>query len=53
MEVDSALLGYNLFALYFVFLMLWLGSGAQSPEQRQPSLRQMIELHAARSVANT
>ena len=44
MEVDSALLGYNLFALYFVFLMLWLGSGAQSPEQRRPSLRQMLEL---------
>jgi AcrR family transcriptional regulator len=43
-EVDSALLGYNLFALYFVFLMLWLGSGAQSPEERRPSLRQMLEL---------
>jgi AcrR family transcriptional regulator len=42
--VDSALLGYNLFALYFVFLMLWLGSGAQSPEDRRPSLRQMLEL---------
>jgi AcrR family transcriptional regulator len=43
-EIDSALLGYNLFALYFVFLMLWLGSGAQSPEERRPSLRQMLEL---------
>jgi len=43
-EVDSALLGHNLFALYFVFLMLWLGSGAHSPAERRPSLRQMLEL---------
>ncbi len=43
-EIDSALLGYNLFALYFVFLMLWLGGGAHSPEERRPSLRQMLEL---------
>ena len=35
-EVDSALLAYNLFALYFVFLMLWLGSGARAPEERRP-----------------
>jgi len=43
-DIDSALLGYNLFALYFVFLMLWLGSGALSPEDRRPSLRQMLQL---------
>ncbi len=43
-DIDSALLAHNLFALYFVFLMLWLGSGAHSPEQRRPSLRQMLEL---------
>jgi AcrR family transcriptional regulator len=43
-EVDSALLAYNLFALYFAFLVLWLGSGARSPEGRRPSLRQMMEL---------
>lgn len=43
-EVDSALLAHNLFALYFVFLMLWLSSGAHSPEERRPSLRQMLEL---------
>jgi AcrR family transcriptional regulator len=43
-EVDSALLAYNLFALYFTFLMLWLGSGARSPEGRDPSLRQILEL---------
>jgi AcrR family transcriptional regulator len=43
-EIDSALLAYNLFALYFAFLVLWLGSGARSPEGQQPSLRQIIEL---------
>ncbi len=43
-EIDSALLGRNLFALYFVFLMLWLGGGAPSPEGQKPSLRQMLEL---------
>jgi len=43
-ETDSALLAYNLFALYFAFLVLWLGSGARSPEGQQPSLRQIMEL---------
>jgi TetR/AcrR family transcriptional regulator, cholesterol catabolism regulator len=43
-EIDSALLSHNLFALYFVFLMLWLGSGAPSPDAPKPSLRAMIEL---------
>ncbi len=43
-EVDPALLAYNLFALYFAFLVLWLGSGARSPEGRQPSLRQIFAL---------
>jgi TetR/AcrR family transcriptional regulator, cholesterol catabolism regulator len=43
-DVDAALLGHNLFALYFVFLMLWLGSGAAAPEAPMPSLRAMIEL---------
>ena len=43
-DVDSALLGHNLFALYFVFMVLWLGSGEPSPEAQRPSLRQMIEL---------
>jgi AcrR family transcriptional regulator len=43
-EVDAALLAYNLFALYFAFLVLWLGSGARSPEGRDPSLRQILEL---------
>ena len=52
-QVDSALLGYNLFALYFVFLMLWLGSDAQSPEERRPSLRQMLELQLSGVLAPT
>jgi len=43
-DVDSALLGHNLFALYFAFMVLWLGSGEPSPEAQRPSLRQMIEL---------
>jgi len=46
-NVDAALLAYNLFALYFVFLMLWLGSGARAPEERRPALRQMLELQLA------
>ncbi len=46
-EMDPALLGHNLFALYFAFLVLWLGSGAPSPERQRPSLRQMLELALA------
>lgn len=44
-EVDSRLLAYNLFALYYAFLLLWLGSGEPSPAARQPTLRQSLELH--------
>ena len=43
-SVDPALLAYNLFALYFSFLTIWLGSGARSPSPANPSLRQMLEL---------
>ena len=43
-DVDSALLGHNLFALYFAFMVLWLGNGEPSPESQRPSLRQMLEL---------
>ncbi len=43
-DIDSARLGSNLFALYFSFLTLWLGSGAPSPETHRPSLREMFEL---------
>ena len=42
--IDSSLLSYNLFGLYFVFLVLWLGGGAGSPESQRPSLRQIFEL---------
>src|SRR5216683_4645397 len=44
-DVDPAMLAHNLFALYFVFMILWLGSGEPSPRGRRPSLRQMLELH--------
>jgi len=43
-RVDPALLAYNLFALYFAFLVLWLGSGARSPEHQRPSLPEIIAL---------
>jgi len=43
-SIDASLLAHNLFALYFVFLVLWLGSGARAPEERRPTLRQMLEL---------
>ncbi len=42
--VDSAVFAYNLFALYFAFLVLWLGSGAPSPQRQHPSLREIIGL---------
>ena len=42
--IDPAVFAYNLFALYFAFLVLWLSSGAPSPERQHPSLRQIIEL---------
>jgi AcrR family transcriptional regulator len=43
-DIDPALLAHNLFALYFAFLVLWLGSGARAPEERRPTLREMLEL---------
>jgi AcrR family transcriptional regulator len=46
-HVDPALLGHNLFALYFSFIVLWLGSGAPTPREQRPTLRQMIELALA------
>ncbi|MFZ1889186.1 MAG: helix-turn-helix domain-containing protein [Candidatus Binataceae bacterium] len=42
--VDAALLGFNLFALYFSFMVIWLGGGAPSPAGQRPSLRQMIDM---------
>jgi AcrR family transcriptional regulator len=43
-EVDGKLLGFNLFALYYSFLVLWLGSGEPTPEGRRPTLREMLAL---------
>jgi AcrR family transcriptional regulator len=49
-DVDAELLSHNLFALYFVFMMRWLGSGEPSPAMRKPALRDILELHL-RAVA--
>jgi hypothetical protein len=43
-DIDTALLAHNLFALYFTFMLRWLGSGEPSPETRQPPLRQILEM---------
>jgi AcrR family transcriptional regulator len=45
--VDTFLLAYNLFALYFSFLIVWLGSGLPRPDPSRPSLRRMLELQLA------
>jgi len=41
-------LGHNLWALYFHFLVRWLGSGRRSPDSIRPSLREMLEVQATR-----
>jgi len=43
-DVDSRLLAYNLFALNYVFTLLWLGSGQRSPVRRSPSLDEILSL---------
>ncbi len=43
-DLDSFLLARNLFALFFVFLLQWLGSGERSPSRRRPSLQEMLEM---------
>jgi AcrR family transcriptional regulator len=43
-SVDPALLAYNLFALHFSFLVVWLGTGLRTPDPAKPSMRQMLEL---------
>ncbi|SRR5579885_73380 len=43
-SVDPFLLAYNLFALYFSFLIVWMGSQLPRPSPDKPSLRQMLEL---------
>jgi AcrR family transcriptional regulator len=42
-EVSASVLARNLFALYFLRLLNWLGWGAAPPETSYPSLRQMVE----------
>src|ERR1700721_422417 len=42
-SVDPALLAYNMFALHFSFLVVWLGSGLRTPDPSKPSMRQMLE----------
>lgn len=43
-NVDSELLAHNLFALYYVFILLWLGSGEPAPEARKPALEESLGL---------
>ncbi|HUA33825.1 MAG TPA: TetR/AcrR family transcriptional regulator [Candidatus Binataceae bacterium] len=43
-DVDSRLLAHNLFALHYVFTLLWLGSGEISPEGRSPSMGEILAL---------
>src|ERR1700733_1200385 len=43
-SVDPALLAYNMFALHYSFLVVWLGSGLRTPNPAKPSMRQMLEL---------
>ena len=43
-SVDPALLAYNMFALHFSFLVVWLGTGLRTPDPSKPSMRQMLEL---------
>ena len=44
-DIDTTLLAHNLFALYFTFMLRWLGSGEPTPERRQPPLRRILEMH--------
>lgn len=43
-DVSPAKLGHNLWALYFHFLLRWLGSGRPDPAALLPNLREMLEL---------
>jgi hypothetical protein len=43
-SVDPKLLAYNMFALHFSFLVVWLGSGLRSPDPAKPSMREMLEM---------
>ena len=43
-DVDSKLLAHNLFALHYVFTLLWLGSGDIAPEERSPTMAEILSL---------
>jgi TetR/AcrR family transcriptional regulator, cholesterol catabolism regulator len=43
-SIDPRMLAYNMFALHFSFLVVWLGSGLRTPDPSKPSMRQMLEL---------
>jgi len=42
-DISAAALAHNLFALYFSFLLRWLGS-MRELEQLKPGLREILEL---------
>jgi AcrR family transcriptional regulator len=44
---DPYLLAYNIFALHFSFLIVWLGSRLPRPDPAKPSMREMLELQLA------
>jgi AcrR family transcriptional regulator len=46
-SVDPYLLAYNLFALHFSFLIVWLGSRLPAPDPSKPSMREMLDLQLA------
>jgi AcrR family transcriptional regulator len=41
---DPHLLAYNIFALHFSFLIVWLGSRLPRPDPAKPSMREMLKL---------
>ena len=43
-DVRPTMLSHTLWAVYFNFLLRWLGSGRQSPETLHPTLREMLEV---------
>lgn len=41
---DPHLLAYNIFALHFSFMIVWLGSRLPRPDPAKPSMREMLKL---------
>jgi AcrR family transcriptional regulator len=46
-SVDPYLLAYNMFALHFSFVVVWMGTQRPHPDPSRPSMRQMLELQLA------